>query len=89
MPIDIITAPFGNVLFFIFFTVLFYAIIGWLSGSFAVGIMAGFLIFVNIAVSQNNVLLTNILYLGMIAILFVTAFRIYGFTMNTNTGEGI
>ena len=86
MAFDVIYAIFNNTLFFIFFIVFLFALIGWLTGSFSVGVFAGFLMFVNITVQQDNTLLTNLLYISMVAILFFTAFKVYGFAMGGNGG---
>lgn len=84
MAFDIIVSMFDNTLFFIFFIVFAYGVVGFLNQSFSVGAFAAFLMFINIVTRQDNVMLTNMLYIIMVVVLFFTAFRLYGVAMNDN-----
>ena len=83
MAFEIIGSIFGNTLFFIFFVIAIFAVIGWLSGSFSLGGLGGFLMFIHIVTSIDDALLTNLLYITMVAVLFFTAFRTYGFAFKS------
>lgn len=88
MGLDLVIGIFDNTLFFIFFIIGIFAIIGWFTGQFSVGMFSGFLMFINIAVQQDSTLLTNALYISMVAVLFFTAFKVYGFAFN-DSGTGV
>ena len=86
MALEVLFGLFDNTLFFVFFIVSLFALIGWITGSFSVGALSGFLMFVNIAVQQDNVLLTNLLYITMIGVLFFTAFKLYNEGLGNDGG---
>lgn len=84
MAFDILYAIFDNSLFFIFFVIALFSVIGWVTGSFSVGAFGGFLMFINITLQQDNALLTNMLYISMVAVLLFTAFKMYSFTFSND-----
>lgn len=87
MAIDTLIGIFDHTLFFIFVIILAFAVLGWLTGSFSVGLFSGFLTFIHITTEQDIGLLTNLLYIAMVAVLFFFAFRLYGFAFDSSGVE--
>lgn len=71
--LDQLVTIFDTTLVFIFLVMLIIALVGWHTGSFAVGTVGAFLTFFYFTVAITDGMLTNILYLALGVILLGTA----------------
>lgn len=76
----------GNLLFWLFICMAFFAAIGFISFYFSVGAFGAWLAFVRLAVQTQEEFLMQLFYSLMVIIILLMAFRMWG--MASGSGGG-
>lgn len=84
--IDTVVSFFNELLVFMLVFILLFAIIGFLSRSFAVGAFSGFMLFAYLALESSTTLTTEFLYLIVFGILLYLGFGLSNYVLGGGGG---